>query len=508
MFPLCLLLSLLLSLSTTTTTTYAADVLAVFPTPAYSHHIVYKVYIEALADRCHNVTVVKPKLLNYKANIHCGTISEINADMSTEQYKKLVSESAVFRKRGVVSDEETVTAANYMGLIEMFRDQFDNRHVQDLITSNRTFDLVIVEAFAIYALVFGHLYRPAPVIQIAPGYGLAENFDAIGAVARHPVHYPNIWRSNFNADERANAMTEVRLYREFKTLTRATNALLKQQFGLDTPTVEELQNQVQLFLLNLHPIFDNNRPVPPSVQYLGGGLHLIDAPILKLDSDLDALIDSAKRGVIYVSFGSSIDTNAFAEEFRSMLIDTFAVFNDDYTILWKIDDAAVQNITLPSNVVTRNWFNQRAVLNHPKTVGFITQGGLQSSDEAIDAQVPMVCLPMMGDQFHHAHKLHRFGVAHSLDTAVVTHEQLLLATQSILSDAAYRNNIKKLRATIRHDKALYSPVEKAIKLTERVLRYRNGGESFLTLKPTAANEPYSNYYMYQTVVSILTNILL
>nr|AFS52012.1 DekiORF135 [Dendrolimus kikuchii nucleopolyhedrovirus] len=487
----------------------AADVLAVFPTPAYSHHIVYRVYIEALADRCHNVTIVKPKLLNYQTKLHCGAITEINADMSTEQYKKLVSESTMFRKRGVVSDEETVTATNYMGLIEMFKDQFNNEHVQDLIASNRTFDLVIVEAFAEYALVFGHLYRPAPVIQIAPGYGLAENFDTVGAVARHPVHYPNIWRSNFDdGNNNANVMTELRLYREFKTLARVTDVLLKQQFGPDTPAVAQLRNLVKLLLLNLHPIFDNNRPVPPSVQYLGGGLHLVDTtPTLQLDTDLDAIMNSSKKGVIYVSFGSSIDTNAFAEEFRGMLVDTFAALNEEFTILWKIDEAAVNDTTLPANVVTRNWFNQRAVLKHPKTVAFITQAGLQSSDEAIDAQVPMVCLPMMGDQFHHAHKLHQFGVAHSLDTTAVTHEQLLLATQSVVSDASYRKNIKKLRATIKHDKALISPIEKAIKLTERVLRYRKGREPFLTLNPTAANSPYADYYMYRTIVSIVTNII-
>ncbi|ANF29771.1 egt [Catopsilia pomona nucleopolyhedrovirus] len=491
----------------------AANILAVFPTPSYSHHIVYRVYVNALAaDKCHDVTVIKPQLLKYvtppQLSSYCGSIVEIDADMSTQQFKKLVSKSAAFRKRGVVSDTDTVTAANYRGLIEMFKDQFDNVNVRNLIGNrSQTFDLVVVEAFADYALVFGHLYAPAPVIQIAPGYGLAENFDTVGAVARHPVHHPNIWRSNFELSH-ANIMTEVRLYKEFKTLAGYMNTMLKSQFGPATPTIQELRNNVQLLLLNLHPVFDNNRPVPPSVQYLGGGMHLINCPVPKLNNAIEMYMNSAKNGVIYVSFGSSIDTKTFADEFLHMLIDTFKALHD-YIILWKIDEAAVKNVTLPANVMTQNWFNQRGVLNHGNVVAFITQGGLQSSDEAVQAGVPMVCLPMMGDQFYHAHKLAQFGVACTLDTVRVTTAELLAAVRKVVSlnVSHYRENIKKLHDIIERDKAAFPPLDKALKFTERLIHYRHdiGRRQLYTLKTTAANLPYSNYYMYKTVFSIVMN---
>ncbi|ABL75959.1 ecysteroid UDP-glucosyltransferase [Maruca vitrata nucleopolyhedrovirus] len=486
-------------------TVNTANILAVFPMPAYSHHIVYRVYIEALAEQCHNVTVIKPKLFAYSNKTYCGNITEIDADMSVEYYKKLVSNSAMFRKRGVVSDTNTVTAANYVHLIEMFKDQFDNIKVRNFITNNQTFDLVVVEAFADYALVFGHLYDPAPVIQIAPGYGLAENFDTIGAVARHPIHHPNIWRDNFDATEE-NTMTEIRLYKEFKILTNLSNSLLKQQFGPNTPTIEELRNKVQLLLLNLHPIFDNNRPVPPSVQYLGGGIHLTNNALIT--STISTRINKSKRKIVYVSFGSSIDTKSFANEFLDMLIDTFKRLKN-LTILWKIDDEVVKNVTLPANVITQSWFNQRAVLNHGKTAVFITQGGLQSSDEALEARVPMVCLPMMGDQFYHAHQLQKLGVARALDTVTVSSDQLLMALNDVLFNApVYKKRINELNAVINHDKLIFPPLDKAIKFTERVIRYRNDiSRQLYSLKTTAANVPYSNYYMYKYMVSIVINHL-
>nr|ABQ12363.1 ecdysteroid UDP-glucosyltransferase precursor [Antheraea pernyi nucleopolyhedrovirus] len=101
-------------------TARAADVLAVLPTPAYSHHLVYRAYVRALADECHSVTVIKPRLLDYAAEDSCGRVKQIDADLSAQQYKKLVAGSGAFRKRGVVADETTVTADNYMGLIDSY----------------------------------------------------------------------------------------------------------------------------------------------------------------------------------------------------------------------------------------------------------------------------------------------------------------------------------------------------------------------------------------------------
>nr|prf ecdysteroid UDP-glucosyltransferase [Choristoneura fumiferana multiple nucleopolyhedrovirus] len=472
-----------------------ANILALLPTPAYSHHLVYQRNVQALADKCHNVTVVKPQLLDYAAanKQRCGRIEQIDADMSSQQYKKLVASSGAFRKRGVVSDETTVTAENYMGLVEMFRDQFDNAHVRSFLATNRTFDVVVVEAFADYALVFGHLFRPAPVIQIAPGYGLAENFDAVGAVGRHPVHYPNIWRSSSigNAD---GALIEWRLYNEFELLARRSDALLKLQFGPNTPTIRQLRNNVQLLLLNLHPVYDNNRPVPPSVQYLGGGLHLTLEPPQRLDIELEKRLNASVNGTVYVSFGSSIDTNSIHAEFLEMLLDTFAKL-DNRTVLWKVDDAVAKSVVLPRNVIAQKWFNQRAVLNHRNVVAFVTQGGLQSSDEALHARVPMVCLPMMGDQFHHSAKLEQFGVARALNTVTVSAAQLALAVGDVIADRlAYQLRMTNLLNVVAFDEA--TPADKAIKFTERVIRFGHDiTRSECSLKSPSANTDYSDYFV-------------
>lgn len=491
-----------------------ANILAVFPMPVYSHHSVYRVYVEALAARCHNITVIKPTVpfLVYNDTDKCGRIVQINADMSERQYNKLTLQSAKFRQRGVISDQTTVTASNYVGLIEMIADQFNNTEVRQFLKEPNKFDAVVVEAFAEYALVFGHLYAPAPVIQIAPGYGLAENLETAGAVSRHPIHHPNIWRSDYFRDVCYDdvLLEEIRLRREFTTLTETTDAMLKKQFGPNTPSVQTLRDKVELLLLNLHPIFDNNRAVPPSVQYLGGKIHLINSTLVKLDDTLEMLMNKKRRRVIYVSFGSSINTDMFADELKQMLINTFIELSE-YTILWKINDGTINTTLLPPNVHTRKWFNQRAVLNHPNTVAFVTQGGVQSCDEALTAIVPMVCMPMMGDQFYHARRLHQLGVAHTLNTLTVTSEQLAYSIRAIstIHQLRYKNNINFLNKILQQDENFSS----AHKYTERVIechRERNNNKinKMCSLKSPAANMPYSEYFMYDTVLSIIMNHVL
>lgn len=64
------------------------------------------------------------------------------------------------------------------------------------------------------------------------------------------------------------------------------------------------------------------------------------------------------------------------------------------------------------------------ITGHPKIKAFITQGGLQSTDEAITAGVPLVAFPILGDQWFNAEKYeyHKIGV--KLDIGTVNYDDL------------------------------------------------------------------------------------
>lgn len=82
-------------------------------------------------------------------------------------------------------------------------------------------------------------------------------------------------------------------------------------------------------------------------------------------------------------------------------------------MLWKFEEEA-NGIDIPPNVLIKKWFPQQAVLAHPKVKLFISQGGLQSTEEAIVAKVPIVTIPFIFDQFYNAKKIEELGIGRLL----------------------------------------------------------------------------------------------
>jgi len=472
-----------------------AKILAAFPTPSYSHHSVYKVYIEALAERGHEIVVLKStKKVKYEG----ARVREIDASPADDYFQNLIQDSSMFKKRGVVADSSTVTAQNYIGIANMVAYQFRLPAVKRFLENdaNEKFDLIICEAFTEYTLILSHLFNDAPVVQISSGYGIAENFETMGAVSRHPVFYPNLWRDKFvdsnTWDTIGQIYTEWKLYNEFQSLEEQQNVMLKRQFGAGAPTIKQLRDKVELLLINVHHVLDNNRPVPPSVQYLGG-LHLNGKNVhrKKLDPYVKRYLDNATRGAIYVSFGSSISTREMEKEFIDMLLDTFRSL--PYDVLWKFDDYKMLTNT-PDNVLVQSWFDQYQLLKHDNVKAFVTQGGVQSVDEAIEATVPLVGMPMMGDQFFNTHRLAQLSIGCVVDTATVTSEELARAIENAATNEHYKHKMIELRHFLR--KQQVKPLDKAIWHTEQVIEVvaRKNASSML-LKTKAANVDYGEYMM-------------
>lgn len=470
-----------------------ARILCMFPTPAYSHQLVFRAYTQALLERGHELVVITPMPVNDHAS---SNLTEIDVSLSHRFFKRLIAESKAFKRRGIVSDVSTVTHRNYMGLVRMINEQFDQAPVKRLLATadRRHFDLIVTEAFISYPLVLSHFFD-APVIQMSSGYGLAENYETMGAVSRHPVYYPSLWRNRFRDlsvwQMVGEIYTELRLYFEFSKLALDEDRLIKRRFGQHVPSVDALRNNVQMLFLNTHSLFDNNRPVPPSVQYLGG-LHLKESTG-EMDSSLREFLDNSTAGVVYVSFGSGLRTADMAEEFLYVFLDTFRAL--PYNVLWKAE--GVNDTLVPNNVLVQHWFPQRDVLNHRNVKAFVTQGGVQSTDEAIDSQVPLVGVPIMGDQSFNVNKYIDLGIGRAVDTLTVDARQLTAAILDVAQNSSYRSQLARLRRIVL-DQPM-KPMDKALWYTEHVIRHGNAHH----LKTPAANVAWQDYLMLSIALPLV-----
>jgi glucuronosyltransferase len=66
---------------------------------------------------------------------------------------------------------------------------------------------------------------------------------------------------------------------------------------------------------------------------------------------------------------------------------------------------------------------------------FITQGGLQSTDEAITAGVPLICVPMLGDQWYNMEQYIHLGIGLGVPMEAIGEDKLTDAIYEVLNNS-------------------------------------------------------------------------
>ncbi|OWR45184.1 UDP-glycosyltransferase UGT33D4, partial [Danaus plexippus plexippus] len=217
--------------------------------------------------------------------------------------------------------------------------------------------------------------------------------------------------------------------------------------------------------------------------------------IIKL-KDLEIYLNSSQHGVIYVSFGTNVLSNMISTDKIDNIVKVLSKL--PYDVLWKWDGKELPGKS--ENIRISKWFPQSDLLRHPKIKLFITQAGLQSTDEAITAGVPLIAIPSFADQWYNAEKYEKFGIGIPLDIKTFTEEELHHAVITVINNESYRRNVIKLRETIL-DQPM-SSIERAMWWTEYVLRHREKNH-FRTL---ASNLSYMDYFdvkFWMTIFAII-----
>nr|XP_026497756.1 UDP-glucuronosyltransferase 2B20-like isoform X2 [Vanessa tameamea] len=470
-----------------------AKILAVFPTPSISHQVVFRPLVQELARRGHDVTVITTDPVFPKGQSP-QNITEIDVhDISYNIWTTFLQAD-----KGKEENAHTQITSLFKLLARVFEEQMKTNEVQKLINDKKNkFDLLFIESSVRPALGFTYLYK-VPVIEISSLGPIYETFDKSGA-ATNPLLYPMAIRQRLNNLTLLEKIQE--LYTIFKgeyayaQLVESEDKMLQKIFGSNIPSVRELKKNVHMLFLNVHPIWDFNRPVPPNVVYLGG-LHQNAAK--ELPQDLKSYLDSSKNGVIYMSFGTNVKPSLLPKEKIQIFTNVFSEL--PYDVLWKWDKDEIPGRS--KNVRISKWFPQSDLLKHPKVKLFITQGGLQSTDEALTAGVPLIGVPMLGDQWFNTEQYvtHNIGIKLSIET--LTEEKLKDAIEAIITNYSFRQNVVRL-SNIMRDQPL-SPLERAVWWTEHVLRHKGATH----LYSPAAHMHWTEYYAIDLILLLLGSFVI
>ncbi|XP_059056328.1 UDP-glycosyltransferase UGT5-like [Achroia grisella] len=487
---------IVLSLIYTINYTEAAKILGYFPTPSISHQIVFRPLMHELAKRGHEVYVITTNPAFTKEQ-SLGNLTEIDVqDISyTKWTDAILSADVTTGKKDDVS-QQIITM--YRICLGLFDEQINAAAVQNVLNDKTLkFDLIFLESYFSPGLVLSHYYK-APLILISSMLPIYNNMGVIGSPV-HPMLYPmGFCRQKINNLTIWEKISELYMYYGIVSTIyfgrETVNKLVRKNFGSHVPSLDELENNVDMLFINVHPIWDMNRPVPPSTIYLGG-LHR--NPVKELPKDLQFYLDASKHGVIYISFGTNINPSMLPPEKMQMLINVLS--NMPYDVLWKWDTDELPN--RPKNIKTFKWLPQSDLLRHPKVLLFVTQGGLQSTDESITAGVPLLGLPMLGDQWYNVEQYERLKIGLGLQMEELSEEKFKNAIITLINDKSYRHNIAKLRSLMSDRPE--SSLERAVWWTEHVLRH--GGARHL--RSPAANMSWTEYLELELVAYILSFIM-
>uniref|UniRef100_A0A915DWC5 UDP-glucuronosyltransferase n=1 Tax=Ditylenchus dipsaci TaxID=166011 RepID=A0A915DWC5_9BILA len=161
---------------------------------------------------------------------------------------------------------------------------------------------------------------------------------------------------------------------------KLTQPIISKAFGADFPSLKEITKNFSLVFVNSNEFFELPHPISNKVQYVGG---IVKSEAKPISHEVKSILDNSESGKSYLT--------------------AFAHF-PTYDFIWKLKPGDNESAMFSStpNVHVVHWFDQKAVLEHPKVKAFMTHCGLNSINEAALAAVPMIGIPLFADQLYNA----------------------------------------------------------------------------------------------------------
>ncbi|XP_043856821.1 UDP-glucuronosyltransferase 1A1-like isoform X5 [Dromiciops gliroides] len=225
-------------------------------------------------------------------------------------------------------------------------------------------------------------------------------------------------------------------------------------------TVMDLLSHGSMWLLRTDFVKEYPRPIMPNMVFIGG----INCAYRKpLSQEFEAYVNaSGEHGVVVFSLGSMVSEIPMA---KAMEIAE-ALGTIPQTVLWRYTGKTPSNLAKNTKLV--KWLPQNDLLAHPKTRAFITHAGSHGVYEGICNGVPMVLMPLFGDQMDNAKRMESRGAGVTLNVLEMTSDDLSKALKTVINDKSYKENIMRLSAL--HKDRPISPLDLAVFWVEFVMR--------------------------------------
>ncbi|XP_053925958.1 UDP-glucuronosyltransferase 1A1 isoform X3 [Cuculus canorus] len=258
-------------------------------------------------------------------------------------------------------------------------------------------------------------------------------------------------------------------------------------------TVVDLFRQASIWLIKLDFIFHYPRPLMPNMILVSG----VNCVHKKLPQEFEAIVNaSGEHGIIVFSLGSMVSEIPMKK--AKEIAD--ALGSVPQTVLWRYTGEVPPN--LPKNVKLLKWLPQNDLLAHPKTRAFITHGGSHGIYEGICNAVPMLVMPLFGDQMDNAKRVESRGAGLTLNILEMTSKDISTALKAVINDKKYKENVQRL-SDLHLDRPIH-PLDLAVHWVEFVMRHKGAPH----LRPAAHDLNWIQYHSLDVIAFLLAVVLL
>ncbi|KFV62648.1 UDP-glucuronosyltransferase 1-1, partial [Dryobates pubescens] len=254
-------------------------------------------------------------------------------------------------------------------------------------------------------------------------------------------------------------------------------------------TALELFSKASVWLMRYDFVFEYPRPIMPNMVYIGGINCEQKQP---LSQEFEAIVNaSGEHGIVVFSLGSMVSEIPMKKAIE--IADALGTVPQ--TVLWRYTGKTPPN--LPNNVKLVKWLPQNDLLAHPKTRAFITHGGSHGVYEGICNAVPMVLMPLFGDQMDNAKRVESREAGLVLNILEMTSKDISTALKTVINDKKYKENIKRM-SELHLDRPIH-PLDLAVHWVEFVMRHKGAPH----LRPAAHDLNWIQYHSLDVVAFLL-----
>ncbi|XP_069077078.1 UDP-glucuronosyltransferase 3A1-like isoform X2 [Pleurodeles waltl] len=262
------------------------------------------------------------------------------------------------------------------------------------------------------------------------------------------------------------------------------------------PVLPELYQKTELWLFNTDFSIDFARPLLPNTIHIGG---ILARPANPVSQELEEFIaTSGDAGFIVVTLGSLVSSVRRLELLEEMNAG-FALMPQK--VIWRYQQSKwPTGLKLAPNANIFDWLPQNDLIGHPKVRLAVTHGGMNSLMESIYHGVPVLGIPLFGDQFDNMVRVTEKKMGIAIPSKQLTRERFTTTMKQLIEDPRY-----KLAAAAQskiHRSEPFPPDQKLVRWIEHIIACKGGAH----LRPYSIHQPWYRQCLLDVMAFLFTSV--